>query len=113
MAEKISIEEKEFRRVQAQMRAVAGFAAITLFGGGTIYHFLMHLGWIDAFYFTTVTLTTVGYGDIVPKTPGQKLFTMLFILIGVGIIATFASLLVKSSGARRVYNKSKRTKSKH
>lgn len=33
-----------------------------------------HIGFIDVLYFTTVTVTTVGYGDIVPVSPGMRLF---------------------------------------
>lgn len=33
-----------------------------------------HISFIDVLYFTTVTVTTVGYGDIVPVTPQARLF---------------------------------------
>mmetsp|Transcript_9349 Transcript_9349/g.21087 ORF Transcript_9349/g.21087 Transcript_9349/m.21087 type:complete len:546 (+) Transcript_9349:107-1744(+) len=41
---------------------------------------------IDAIYFTTVLLTTVGYGDITPTTPGGKLFASLFALAGIVLL---------------------------
>ena len=36
-----------------------------------------HVSFVDIVYFTTVTVTTVGYGDIVPVTPGARLFDTL------------------------------------
>lgn len=36
---------------------------------------------VDSWYFTTVLLTTVGYGDIVPVTKGGKLFATVYILV--------------------------------
>lgn len=38
-----------------------------------------HISFIDVLYFTTVTVTTVGYGDIVPVTPEARLFESLFV----------------------------------
>lgn len=40
---------------------------------------------LDAFYMTIVTVATVGFGDIVPKTTAGKIFTMLMIVCGVGM----------------------------
>ena len=38
-------------------------------------------------WWALATLTTVGYGDVYPITPGGKIFASLIILIGVGIVA--------------------------
>ena len=38
-----------------------------------------HISFIDVLYFTTVTVTTLGYGDIVPVTPEARLFEALFV----------------------------------
>ncbi len=62
---------------------------IVLAAGTIFYHIVERWKWLDAFYFSVVTLATVGYGDFVPKTNAGKLFTIFYILIGVGIIATF------------------------
>jgi len=54
--------------------------------------------WIGALYFTVVTLTTVGFGDDVPKTDQEKLFIVVFILIGVplfGAALTEFTALIK------------------
>ncbi|MEW6722340.1 MAG: potassium channel family protein [Candidatus Micrarchaeota archaeon] len=50
--------------------------------------FYMHfegLGIIDAIYFTSTTITTVGYGDIAPKTNEGKLFTVFVLFSGVSV----------------------------
>ena len=54
-------------------------------------------GWdlIDALYFTVITLTTIGYGDLSPSTPGSKIFTILFIFIGLGVFSAFILLLAE------------------
>ena len=76
-------------------------AALTTLAGGTMfYHFFEKLTWVDAYYFSVTTLSTVGYGDIVPKTPGQKLFTTLYIFIGVGIITAFITATMKRHGLK-------------
>ncbi len=43
--------------------------------------------YLDAVYWATVSLTTVGYGDLTPVTDIGKLITVISSLVGVGIIA--------------------------
>jgi hypothetical protein len=63
---------------------------IIILGVGTIAFHLIE-GWrlIDALYFCIVTLTTIGYGDLYPKTDLGKVFNMFYILIGLGLILSF------------------------
>ncbi len=46
-----------------------------------------------AMWWAIVTLTTVGYGDVVPITPAGKLFGGLISLVGIGMIALPAAIL--------------------
>jgi potassium channel subfamily K len=46
---------------------------------------------VDALYFAVVTMTTVGYGDLVPKTVGAKLFTCAFVFAGFGLVGVLLS----------------------
>ena len=57
-------------------------------------------GWnaLDALYFSVITLTTVGYGDFSPHTPAGKIFTMIYVLVGLGLISGFVFLLAERSG---------------
>jgi voltage-gated potassium channel len=49
----------------------------------------------DAFYFTVVTLSTVGFGDITPATRAGRLVTIAAILAGVILIPWQASKIVR------------------
>lgn len=51
-------------------------------------------GMVDALYFTVVTLTTVGYGDMGPATQGTRLFTCFFALIGIGFIGVCMGIVM-------------------
>ena len=97
----------EFLKVRRFFR-LAGLLAIIIVSTGSIfYHIVEKLNWLDSVYFSVITLATVGYGDITPHTNAGKVFTIFYILAGVGIIATFANLLLKSSALRRELKRNK------
>lgn len=99
--------EREYKKVHFQFRLALTAAFFILGFGSIFYHIIEKLNWVDALYFSTVTLTTVGYGDITPHTRIGKLFTVGYIIVGIGILATLANLLVKNAVLRR---KSKRSR---
>jgi hypothetical protein len=72
-------------------KILLGTAITTIAVGTVVYMFLEGWDWIDALYFSVVTLATVGFGDLHPTTDLAKLFTVVYILTGVGIIAGFVS----------------------
>lgn len=49
--------------------------------GSVGYYYIEEMSAVDSFYFTTVLLTSVGYGDIVPVTTSGKLFTTFFSVV--------------------------------
>ncbi len=53
---------------------------------------LITTGW-DAFWYSIVTITTVGYGDYYPVTVGGRITGMFIMITGVGIIGALASLM--------------------
>lgn len=70
------------------------WAGIWLLIGTLIYHYLEGWAWVDAIYFCVVTLATVGYGDFTPTTPIGKIFTMFYIINGIGILLYFIDKVV-------------------
>jgi voltage-gated potassium channel len=52
---------------------------------------------VDAFYFSVTTLTTVGSGDLTPKTTIGKLFTVIYIFAGLSIILGFIDTVAKET----------------
>lgn len=53
--------------------------------GIAIYHNIEGWTYLEALYFLTATFTTVGYGDITPKTELGRLLTVFILWIGVSI----------------------------
>src|ERR687890_2049172 len=70
--------------------------------GGTIFYSLQE-GWslVDALYFSVTTLTTVGLGDLAPTTTIGKLFTVVYIFSGLGLIAGFITTIGTETLSRR------------
>lgn len=67
---------------------VAGALVLT----GTIFYWRFE-DWtiVEALYFSVVTLTTVGFGDFTPTTAGTQLFTIVYILTGLGVLVALLS----------------------
>ena len=75
---------------------------ISLLLSGTVFFTLVE-GWsvLDSFYFSVTTLTTVGFGDPAPATAPGKIFTILYIFVGLGVIGGFINVLAKHTFARQ------------
>ena len=66
---------------------ILGLAAIT--GIGTVGYVLVEdISWLDALYMTVITMSTVGYGEIVPLSTTGKVFTV-FLIVGTGGTALY------------------------
>ena len=76
-------------------RAGLIWLVVLMLVGMIFYHQVEGWGWLDSLYFSVITLSTVGYGDMSPTTSGSKIFTMVYILLGLSIFASFASMLVQ------------------
>jgi voltage-gated potassium channel len=80
--------------------SVVGISTIAV--GTVFYHVIEKLSYLDALYFSVITLTTIGYGDIAPTTSIGKLFTIFYVLIGIGLLAGIANILLKHAVVKRM-----------
>ena len=72
-------------------RSILAITATVIGVGGLFYRFVEDMAWIDAFYFSVITVSTVGYGDISPSTTAGKLFTMVYVVVGIGVFVALVS----------------------
>lgn len=66
--------------------------------GSFFYVRVEHWTLLDSIYFSVTTLATVGYGDLAPQTATGKIFTIFYIIIGIGMLSGFIVLLAERSG---------------
>lgn len=68
--------------------------AFAIIGLAALFYSVVE-GWpyLDAVYFSVMTIATVGYGDLAPVTTVGRLFTIGYVLIGLGIFIAAVSAL--------------------
>lgn len=90
------LKDKQYRDLLITTLVILGI-------GTVVYHYIEGWSWIDSIYFSIITLTTIGYGDFSPQTDTGKIFTIFYIVLGIGIILSFINT---------VYSHYQETKSK-
>ncbi len=81
-----------FRKTGLHKVLIGIFITILIFWAA-FFLFSPSYGWVDDFYFVIVTLTTVGYGDVTPKTYNEKVLAIILILIGVFVFSAITALM--------------------
>lgn len=82
-------------------RRIGNVLALFVFimGMGTLgYRFIEGWTWLEAFYMTTITVTTVGFGELYELSTTGQVFTIGLVVLGVGAFtytfSTFADYLI-------------------
>lgn len=88
------------REVRGEMFVFGVLAALMLYVSAVGIYLFEHEAQPEVFtsilsslWWAVASFTTVGYGDMVPITPGGRLFTALVLFIGLGIIAVPAAIV--------------------
>lgn len=76
-----------------EYRGLVLFVAAVIAAGTLFYRGVEGWSWLDALYFSVITLTTVGYGDLAPQTAAGKGFTIVYILVGLGAFTAFITAI--------------------
>lgn len=79
--------------VNAHLRALLTASAGMITMGTIFYRLSEGWEWMDALYFSVVTMATVGYGDHVPVSTAGKIFTIPYILISVTLFLMLANAI--------------------
>ena len=70
------------------------FILTNVLSGTLVYSNVEDMSLFDALYLTVITLTTTGYGDVVPKTEQGRKFTMVLLMMGVGALTYSVSTIL-------------------
>jgi hypothetical protein len=76
-------------------------AAFSMFAGliivGTAFYSVVE-GWspLDSLYFAVIAAATVGFGDFAPQTDIGKAFTIVYVLVGVGLLVMILGRIATS-----------------
>lgn len=80
---------------KASLGAIIGAQIYGTVGAYALRHeFTEELTLIDAFYYSIVTMSTVGYGEIAPLTTTSRLFAVSLIIVGVSSFTAFIGSLL-------------------
>lgn len=77
------------------LRYTAGLAALTVVAGGSGFAALEDRSSLDGIYWALTTMTTVGYGDVLPTTAATKVLAVLVMLVGIGFVAVLTGSIAE------------------
>lgn len=84
------------RKNRASLR-IGMLAVVCAVGLGTlVFHRIEGWSILDSLYVTAQTVTTVGYGDLTPRTTWGRAFATVFMMVGVGIVLYALTSAVQS-----------------
>ena len=72
--------------LQSNLTGALVLLIVVFFLGVFGFRFFFDYEWIDAIYMTVITITTVGFGEVNPPSPIEKVFTSLLILSSIFIV---------------------------
>ena len=81
---------------RARIRIVMMAVLLAILLGTVVFHLLEGWSILDSLYVTVQTVTTVGFGDLTPRTAIGRLFATFFMMLGVGVVLYALTSTVQS-----------------
>lgn len=78
-----------------EFRGLTIIIAIWVAVGTAVYSVQEDWTVVEGFYFSVMTLTTIGYGDLAPTTTLTRLYTVPYAVMGIGLFVAFNTRLVQ------------------
>ena len=88
------VNPKRKNRTNLRIAVIAVICAVGL--GTILFHRLEGWSILDSLYVTAQTVTTVGFGDLTPRTTWGRAFATVFMMVGVGIVLYALTTAVQS-----------------
>jgi len=90
------LESVSLRKYIGSRLAVALMLLVGVFVIGVLsYKLFSGYTWIDAIYMTVITITTIGFGEVRPLSPHEKIFTSIFIICSIFIVGYAISVITE------------------
>ncbi len=83
-------------------RLIGLILGLIVLSAGAIALVEPEIGLLDAAWWSIVTLTTVGYGDISPVTPAGRVVALVLMFSGIGILAAFSATIASVLVDRKI-----------
>lgn len=90
-----------------ETKALLAATGVILLVGTLFYHNIEKMSFVDSFYFSFVTLATIGYGDLHPVTVIGKLFTVVYGILGLGLVSLSVGVVARELVHIRMVNTKK------
>lgn len=87
-------------------KQIAIISVASILASSTIFFkYIEGWSWFDSFYFSVITMSTVGYGNIIPVTALGKIGVIVLIFTGVGALAFLFQIIASDTFDKRLKQK--------
>lgn len=84
---------EHLRTAVRRLRLAVSIMVFAVLAGTLGYRLIEHTAWFDSYYMSLVTLSTVGFGEVIPLSHAGRVFTSFLILFNIGFFAYAVSTI--------------------
>lgn len=107
-----SQSQENLQKLSLTIKFLIPLLGVYLALGAVFYSIVEKWSLFDSLYFSVITVATVGYGDLTPRTILGKTFTMFYLFIGIGLFVYVANTFLRYRAMLRLQRRSSRKSAK-